>query len=216
MAESYIVRQIRGANAASQVVLLLLDTPGGLDSSMRGIIKAQLASETPVVVHVYPAGGRAASAGALMALAADFLVMAPGTNIGAAHPVAIGASPVSEGKQSEIMATKVVNDAVAYARSIAEQRGRDTDWAEKIVRESLSTPASEALEIGIADLVEADWRSALEKLDGRVYRRSGEERVFRGRGLQVLRVEMNSREKILNILSNPNVAYMLLMLGFLG
>ncbi|RMG56633.1 MAG: nodulation protein NfeD [Gammaproteobacteria bacterium] len=216
VAEAFIVRQILKANEQSRALLILLDTPGGLDSSMRGIIQAELASQSPIIVHVHPSGARAASAGALIALAADFVVMAPGTNIGAAHPVAIGPGPAPEGRQSDVMTTKVVNDAVAYARSIAEQRGRDREWAEKIVRESLSTPASRAHEIGIADLVENDWRRALERLDGRVYRRNGEERVFHGRGLQVVRVDMNTREKILNVLSNPNVAYLLLMLGFLG
>jgi len=215
VAGDFIARQIGLANREDRAFVLLLDTPGGLDSSMRQIIKAELSSRVPVIVHVHPAGARAASAGALITLAADFAVMSPGTNIGAAHPVAIGPVP-SGGKEDGVMATKVVNDAVAYARSIAQQRGRDADWAEKVVRESLSTPAAEALRLGVIDLVADSWRQALEQLDGRSYTRGGKPLLFAGRGLVPVEVEPDWRDRILNVLSNPNIAYMLLMLGMLG
>ncbi|TYO98832.1 nodulation efficiency protein NfeD [Geothermobacter ehrlichii] len=215
VAGDFISRQLELANRENQAFVLLLDTPGGLDSSMRQIIKAELTSRVPVIVHVHPSGARAASAGALITLAADFAVMAPGTNIGAAHPVTIGPSPDS-GKEDGVMETKVVNDAVAYARSIAQQRGRDADWAEKIVRESLSTPAVEALRLGVIDLVAESYRQALVQLDGRSYTRGGKPLSFAGSDLVPVEVEMGWRDRILNVLSNPNIAYMLLMLGMLG
>jgi len=217
----YVVRELAHANDQKAAAFLLeLDTPGGLDSAMRDIIQAELASQVPVIVYVYPSGARAASAGALITLAADFAVMAPGTNIGAAHPVSIGiGSPGGSEKTSEkpdVMTTKVLNDAVAYARSIAEQRGRNIDWAEQAVRESISTPASDALKLGVIDLVAADEPALLAGLDGRSYRRADGAHPLPSAGAQLLRVEMTWREEVLNTLSNPNIAYMLLMLGILG
>ncbi len=195
----------------ARAFLLELDTPGGLDTAMREIIQQIFGSEIPVIVYVYPQGARAASAGALITLAADFAAMAPGTNIGAAHPVAVGG-----GQADETMMEKVVSDAVAYVRSIAEQRGRNKDWAERIVRESISTPAHEALDLGVIDLVVASEAELLAELDGRRYLRGGEPRILRTDGVVLERAEMNWRQQILNTISNPNVAYLLLMLGFLG
>lgn len=210
----FIVEQIEAANRLQEhAILLQLDTPGGLDSSMRAIIQAQLQSERPVIVYVAPSGARAASAGALITLAADFAVMAPGTNIGAAHPVAIG---VGGDQQTKTMQEKVENDAVAYIRSLAQQRGRDVEWAEKAVRESISTPAEEALKLGVIDLIAADTRQLLKKLHGKTYQRHGETIRFESAEAQLTAVEMNWRQKILNTISNPTVAYMLLMLGMLG
>jgi len=211
----FVTREIEAANRASVTAFLLeLDTPGGLDASMRDIIQKILGSRIPVIVYVYPPGARAASAGALITLAADFAAMAPGTNLGAAHPVAIGGG--GQGGMDETMEAKVVNDAVAYAKSIARQKGRNQEWAEKIVRESISTPALEALEMKVIDLVAESEAELLEKLDGRKYLRDGQASVLSCAGLPIRFVEMNWRQQILNTISNPNVAYMLLMLGILG
>ncbi|AJF07913.1 serine protease [Geoalkalibacter subterraneus] len=212
----FVQDEIERANRLERrAVLLELDTPGGLDTSMRQIIQSILGSRIPVIVYVYPHGARAASAGALITLAADFAVMAPGTNLGAATPVSL-TPPTGGGEQGEAMMKKVTNDAVAYARSLAEQRGRNQDWAEQIVTEGVSTPAHEALELGVVDFVAEDVQEMLSLLDGRVYLRGGEELHFSAADAVLERIEMNWRQKILTTISNPNVAYMLLMLGFLG
>ena len=158
----FISIELAAANAGNaRAFLIELDTPGGLDTSMRVIIQQILGSRIPVIVYVYPSGARAASAGALITLAADFAAMAPGTNIGAAHPVSIGIGGSGGNEQGETMMEKVVNDAVAYARSLADQRGRNRDWAEQIVRESISTPAQDALELKVIDLIAADESALL-------------------------------------------------------
>lgn len=193
--------------------LLEIDTPGGLASAMREMIQGILASQSPVIVYVAPAGARAASAGALIAIAADFIAMAPGTNIGAATPVSIGGGGNGV---SDTMMTKVLNDAVAYARSLADQRGRNRDWAEQIVREGISTAAMEALELKVVDLIAADREELLERLDGQRYLRQGEARYLDLSDAVPVFAEMNWRQQILNTISNPNVAYMLMMLGLLG
>jgi membrane-bound serine protease (ClpP class) len=216
---AFITEQLTRANDDQVLAFLIeLDTPGGLDTAMRAIIQQMLASRIPVIVYVYPSGARAASAGALITLAADFAAMAPGTNIGAAHPVAIGpgGGGGDEGEGKNVMMDKVVRDAVAYARSIAEQRGRNVDWAESIVSESVSTPASEALKINAIDLVAEDEKQLLLQLNGRTYQREGQERVLHTDGARIVHAEMNWRQKILNIISNPSIAYMLMMLGILG
>ena len=209
----FIVSQLDQANRDGlNAFLLELDTPGGLDSSMRSIIQALLRSEIPVIVYVYPDGARAASAGALITLAADFAVMAPGTNIGAAHPVAIGAGA----EQSEVMLKKVTEDAVAYARSIAQRRGRNVELAELMVRDSLSLAAEEAVRRKVVDLLAADEATLLLALDGAEYRRGDQRLTLRITGGELLFAEMTLRQKILNVISHPNIAYMLLMLGMLG
>lgn len=211
---TFVTEQLERVNRENAAAFLLeIDTPGGLDSAMRQIIKGILGSDVPVVVFVSPSGARAASAGALITLAADFAVMAPGTNIGAAHPVAIGAGR-KDG--DEVMMGKVVEDAAAYARSLAARRGRDPSWAERMVRESVSISAGEALQYGIIDLVAEDRAELLNKLHGRSYRRGDEERILACRGAGVVFSSMGWRQKILNAISDPNVAYMLLMLGLLG
>lgn len=213
----FISVELAAANADhARAFLFELDTPGGLDTSMRAIIQHILGSRIPVIVYVYPSGARAASAGALITLAADFAAMSPGTNIGAAHPVTIGPSASGDGGQAKTMMEKVVNDAVAYARSLAEQRGRNLDWAEKVVRESVSTAASEALELKVIDLVAADETALLKGLDGKTYLRDGQARTLETKGAVLSYAEMTWRQEVLNTISNPNVAYMLLMLGILG
>ena len=210
----FVREQISLANEQADAALLLqLDTPGGLDTAMREIVQAELQSLTPVIVHVAPSGARAASAGALIALAADFVVMAPGSNIGAAHPVSIGAGGIGS---DPVMAEKVVNDAVAYSRSLAQQKGRNQDWAERIVRDSLSTPAQEALELQVVDMIADDVSALLEGLHGRKYLRQGQVMSLDVASANLLPVEMTWRQSVLNAISHPNVAYLLMMLGMLG
>lgn len=210
----FIAEEIERTNRERMRAFILeLDTPGGLDTAMRDIIQAILNSDAPVVVYVSPKGARAASAGALITLAADFAVMAPGTNIGAATPVALGGGG---GEQDQAMMEKVLQDAVAYARSLADQRGRNPEWAERIIREGLSSPAREALEQQVIDFIAEDEADLLAQLDGRRYLRAGQERILDTQGVEILRAEMNWRQQILTAISNPNVAYLLLMLGFLG
>lgn len=213
----FIANELTRANNDGALAFLLeLDTPGGLDTAMRTIIQGILGSRIPVIVYVYPAGARAASAGALITLAADFAVMAPSTNLGAAHPVAIGPGSGGGEDKPNTMMDKVVNDAVAYARSIAQQRGRNVEWAEKMVRESISTAATEALELKVIDLIAADETALLSQLDGRRYLRDGQSLTFQTQGATLEFAEMGWRQQVLNTISNPNVAYLLMMLGLLG
>jgi len=209
----FVAGELAAANAAEAPALLIeMDTPGGLDTAMREIIQAILASPVPVIVYVAPAGARAASAGALITLAADFAVMAPGTNIGAATPVGIGIG----GGMDETMKNKAVNDAVAYARSLAEQRGRNADWAERIVRDGASTAASTALELKVIDLVAESRSELLSQLDGRRYLREGRELRLQLAGAEPVFREMSWARRILDTVSNPTIAYLLMMLGILG
>ncbi len=209
----YITDQLLEANrVGAEAFLLELDTPGGLDTAMRQIIQGELGSSIPVIVYVAPAGARAASAGALITLAADFAVMAPGTNLGAAHPVSIGIGK----NDDETMTTKVVNDAVAYARSIAAQRGRNLEWAEQVVRMSISTPATEAVALKVVDLVAPDRETLLKELDGCRYLRDGKDHFLHSQEARIEEVAMPWRLRILNALSDPTVAYLLMMLGIIG
>ncbi len=209
---SYIDRGIglaeeRGATAC----VIELDTPGGLDSAMRDIVQRILEADVPVVVYV-PTGGRAASAGAFITLAAHVAAMAPGTGIGAAHPVALGEEGIDE-----TMEEKVVNDAVAYIRSIAEARGRNASWAEDAVRESRSSPAFEALELGVIDIVADNLDDLLTQLDGRqVTLLSGEVVTLQTEGADINYIEMGALERFLFAIADPNIAYILLSLGMLG
>jgi len=210
---AFISENITSANQQQEAAILIqLDTPGGLDSAMREIIQAELNSGIPVIVYIAPHGARAASAGVLITLAADFAAMAPGTNIGAAHPVAIG--PGSQ--PDKTMMTKVENDAAAYARSLAQKRGRNQDWAEQAVRESVSISAGEAVDLAVVDLIAESSASLLDRLNGYKYIREGQVKVFHSRDLTIRQVDMSWQQKILNALSNPNIAYLLMMLGIIG
>jgi membrane-bound serine protease (ClpP class) len=198
------------ARAGERLVLIEMDTPGGLDTAMREIVKELFASPVPVVVFVTPAGARAASAGAVIGLAADILAMSPGTNIGAAHPVSIGETP------DKVMQEKVLNDAEAYVEGVARKRGRDVEVARSMVRASTSLSAEKALEARVVDLIAADRGELLKKLDGRVSHSDGKDITLRLAGVRSESHGMNARQRILNAVSNPNVAYVLMMLGFLG
>src|SRR6266511_2848020 len=159
----YITDSLRAAiQQGAQALILQLDTPGGLDKAMRLIIKELLNAPIPVIVYVAPSGSRAASAGTFITMAAHIAAMAPGTNIGAAHPVAVGS-----GEMGKEMGEKVTNDAAAYIKSIAEQRGRNVEWAEKAVRESISASETEALQHKLIDLIAVDLNDLLVQLDGR-------------------------------------------------
>lgn len=199
-----------GARQSESLLLIELDTPGGLDTAMREIVKEIFATPVAVVVYVAPSGARAASAGAIICLAADFCAMAPGTNIGAAHPVTLG------NKIDPTMDAKLVNDAEAYAESIARQRGRDETLARKMVRDSLSLSAEKALEGKVIDLIAKDRAELLQQLEGRQLVKNGRELLLQLQGAKVITAEMTTVERIRNVISNPNMAYMLMMLGILG
>jgi len=208
----YVDRGIGVAEGDGAVACIIeMDTPGGLDTAMRDIVQHILAADVPVVVYI-PTGARAASAGAFITMAAHVAVMAPATEIGAAHPVAIG-----EDGMDETMAEKVVNDAVAYIRSIAETRGRNVDWAEQAVRESRSSAASEALDLGVIDIIAEDIDDLLAQVDGwEVTLLGGEAVTLETEGASVGYVDMGALERFLFTISDPNIAYILLSIGMLG
>ncbi len=195
----------------TMIFIIQLDTPGGLDLSMRIIIKAMMNSKVPVVVFVSPTGARAASAGVFITMAADVAAMAPGTNIGAAHPVAMGGK-----KMDKVMSKKVENDAVAYIKSIADKHGRNAEWAEDAVRKSVAIPAKEALSKKVIDLMATDLDELLAKLDGMEIEAVGGNIRLVTKGAKVRMINMGLRSRILKALSNPNIAYILMMLGLAG
>jgi membrane-bound serine protease (ClpP class) len=192
----------RAEKEKAQLVILQIDTPGGLDTSMREMIKHILASPVPVATFVAPSGARAASAGTFILYASHHAAMAPGTNLGAASPVSIGGSPQKDDKKDggvDTMTKKVTNDAVAYIRSLAQLRGRNADWGEKAVREAVSLPAEEALKLKVIEYVATDVPDLLRKL--------GKSNA------QVVQVDVDWRTRILGVITNPSVAYILILLG---
>jgi membrane-bound serine protease (ClpP class) len=205
------------AKAGAQLVILRLDTPGGLDSSMRDIIKDILASPVPVAAYVAPSGARAASAGTYILYASHVAAMAPGTNLGAATPVSIfNAEKPKGGKADEgpdAMTRKVVHDASAYIRGLAQLRGRNADWAERAVREAVSLSADEALKQKVVDLVAADVPQLLERIDGRVLDLNGKKVTLATRGAATTAFEPDWRTRFLGVITDPTIAYALLLLG---
>ncbi|MBI5198398.1 MAG: nodulation protein NfeD [Nitrospirae bacterium] len=194
----------------AEVLVIELDTPGGLDTSMRSIIKKMVSSDVPIVVYVYPSGGRAASAGVFITIAAHIAAMTSGTNIGAAHPVGMG------GKMDKTMVEKVENDAVAYIKSLAEKRKRNPKWAEDAVRKSASITEKEALALKVIDLVASDLNSLLSGINGMKVDTPLGEKTLKTTDAKVVRKEIGIRYKILKVLSDPNIAYILMILGFYG
>ncbi|MBS3909411.1 MAG: nodulation protein NfeD [Actinobacteria bacterium] len=194
----------------AEALLIRMDTPGGLDTSMRLIIKDIFASEIPVIVYVAPTGSRAASAGTFITMAAHVAAMAPGTNIGAAHPVNIA------GDMPEDVAEKAENDAVAYIRGIAKQTGRNQDWAEDAVRKSVSVTAENALELNVIDHVSPSVEALLDTIDGTSVKTAAGRMTLKTKNADVVEDPMSFRQRVLHTLANPNVAYLLLMLGFYG
>jgi membrane-bound serine protease (ClpP class) len=207
----YIVAAIKQAEKEKAAALVIeLDTPGGLDTSMRVIIKEMLAAERPVVVYVAPAGARAASAGAFITVAAHIAAMAPGTSIGAAAPVVMGQ------QVDKIMEKKITNDAAAYMRTIAEKRGRPIDLAEEWVRKATAKTETEALKAKLIDVVSPKLDDLLAAIDGRVVTTAAGKVKIETKNAVVQREEMNLREKILKIITDPTIAYLLLILGLAG
>jgi membrane-bound serine protease (ClpP class) len=216
------------------LVILRLDTPGGLDTAMRKIVQDILASPVPVATFVAPSGARAASAGTYILYASHVAVMAPGTNLGAATPVRM--APVAEpgtpreppakdakgekGKDTKPakpdMDQKALNDAIAYIRGLAQMRGRNVDWAEKAVREAASLPAEDAVKLKVADLIASDTADLLRKLDGRKVDMNGRALTLATRGLAVSSIEPDWRSRLLSVITDPNIAYILMLLGIYG
>ena len=226
----YAVRAFsKAAKEEAQLVVLELDTPGGLDPSMRSIIKAILASPVPIATYVAPDGARAASAGTYILYASHIAAMAPATNLGAATPVALGGGGDDGDKAAdkggktksypgtrESLRGKQINDAAAYIRGLAQLRGRNAEWAELAVREAVSLSAAEALERKVIDLVARDERDLLRRLDGRKVTVHGVERVLRTEGAQTTRVTPDWRTRMLMVVTDPSVAVILMMIGIYG
>jgi membrane-bound serine protease (ClpP class) len=196
----------------ARLVIIAMDTPGGFDTSMRSIIKAMLNANVPVAAYVSPRGGRAASAGFFILLAADVAAMAPGTNTGAAHPVSVTGSDIEK-----TMREKITNDAVSYVKALARNRGRSEELAEKAVRESRSYTAEECLKNGLIDLVVPDVNELIGRLQGKTVKMTdGKEITLDLRGEKVVSLPMSERQKFLRTITNPNLAYFLLIFGLVG
>lgn len=217
---SYVTRTIQKAeDEKAEVLIFLIDTPGGLDEAMRDIIKEELNASIPIVIYVHPSGARDASAGVFITLAAHIAAMTPGTNIGAAHPVAIG--PGGRGGDEEqgideTMKEKMTQDAAAYIRSIAEKKNRNVNWAEDAVRKSVSATAEEALKLGIIDFIAESVDELLEKIDGMEVELVGFTKKLNTKDAVKKEIPMTWREELLKMISNPNIAYILFILGFYG
>jgi membrane-bound serine protease (ClpP class) len=220
----YVHRGIEAAQKqGAQLIVLKMDTPGGLDTSMRAIIKDILASPVPVAAFVAPGGARAASAGTYILYAAHVAAMAPATNLGAATPVAIGAPGAGEDKSDKgdkaksdtatTMTRKQVNDAAAYIRGLAQMRGRNADWAERAVREAVSLSAPEALKMKVVDLLAEDVPDLLKRLEGRVLKAGDEQRVLRTADAVTVTQEPDWRTRFLSVITDPSVAYLLVLVG---
>ena len=211
VAATFIHRSIEKASGDHAACLLIhLNTPGGLLKSTRTIVGDILESPVPVIVYVSPAGAHAGSAGVFVTLAADIAAMAPGTNIGAAHPITLQGTPDST------MNSKATNDAAAFIRTIAEYRNRNLEWAEDAVRQSVAITENEALRKNIIDLIALNDRELLNQIDGKLIKRDSSRIVLHTRGATIQLLEMGFTEKLLNIISDPDIAYILLMLGLLG
>jgi membrane-bound serine protease (ClpP class) len=216
VASRRIQEAIDQANQRRSAALVVeMDTPGGLLTSTREIVQAIFASPVPVIIYVAPSGARAGSAGVFITLASHVAAMAPGTNIGAAHPVAISTPGGGEG-MGETMEAKVTNDAAAFARSIAERRGRNATWAEGAVRESLSITENEALKEGVIDLIAADLPALLDACDGRTVDLPSGPTILHTKGAAVIPLATPFKYRFLGWLANPNTAYLLMLLGVYG
>jgi len=231
----YVTRELKKLDPAdARLVILRMNTPGGLDTSMREIISAILASPIPVATYVAPSGARAASAGTYIAYACPIAAMAPGTNLGAATPVALRGMPLlPEGKPEQpapksepksgsppeppdAESRKAINDAVAYIRGLAELNGRNADWAVEAVRSAASLPASEALKLNVIDVIADDIPDLLRKIDGRTVKAAGKPATLATAGLAIVNVAPDWRTEILSIITNPNIAFLLMLVGVYG
>ena len=212
----YVSYEISQANAEKDSLIVLhMHTPGGLDTSMREIIKKIQSSEVPVASFVAPTGSRASSAGTFITIASHIAAMAPGTNIGAAHPInMLGGG--NDNEQAKTMEKKVVNDAAAYIRSLAELRKRNAHWAELAVVNSVSISAEEAMKLNVIDFVAGDVKALVLAIHGREVQLASGSVSLKTKNLKIIYHEMNPRQKLLDIISNPNVTYILMMLGLVG
>ena len=201
----------RAAEDGAECLIIRLDTPGGLQKSMEDMYKAILNSPVPIVVYVAPKGAQATSAGVFIALSAHITAMAPDTKIGSAHPVAIGGAEMDEDVKN-----KIVEHTVGEIKKIAEGRGRNVEWAEKAVRDSISSTWTEALDAKVIDLIADDLDELLEKIDGWEVMTESGERILHTKDAEIRTIQMNLRDRLLSIISDPNIAYILLILGFYG
>ena len=207
----YIIKSIDTAtDRKAEAIIIQLNTPGGLLDSTNDIVIRMMASEIPTIVYVAPSGGRAASAGVFITMAANIAAMAPTTHIGAASPIQL------EGKMDETMQKKAMNDTAAMARGIAEKRGRNAKWAEEAVRKAVSATETEALKLKVVDLIAPDVKTLIKKIDGKSVDVVIGKKTIRTSGADVEKLPMGFRYKLLSIISNPNVAYILMILGFYG
>src|SRR5438874_1375085 len=195
----------------AQALVIQLDTPGGLLTSTRTIVKEILGAPVPVIVYVAPSGAGAGSAGVFITMAAHIAAMAPGTNIGAAHPVAGGGEEVKG-----VMGEKIENFTASFSESIAQKRGRNTEWAIQAVRKSVAITEKEALKKNVIDIVAKDVEDLLKQADGRKVDINGKDMALSVKDARVMRYEMSLKQKVLNTVADPNIAYILMMAGFLG
>jgi len=207
----YIIKSIdKATKAEAEALIIELDTPGGLVESTREIVKKMIVSDVPIVVYVSPSGSRAASAGVFITIAANIAAMAPSTRIGAASPVQM------QGKMDETMAKKVTNDLAAMARGLAERRGKNPKWAEDAVRKAVSITEKEALRKNVIDLIAPDMETLIKKIHGRTVETGLGQKTIRTKTAEVKEITMGFRYKLLEVISNPNIAYILMILGFYG
>jgi len=210
-ASDYIVMGINKANEENaECVIVKLNTPGGLLKSTRVIVSEFLGSKVPIIVYVTPGGAQAASAGVFITMAANIAAMAPGTNIGAAHPVS------TQGQMDSTMALKVTNDAAAFIRTISEKRKRNIKWAEEAVRESVSITETEAVKKNVVNFIAKNVPNLLEKINGEKVETSDGEKILNTENVKIVDYDMNFSQKLLNVLSDPNISYILFMLGLYG
>jgi membrane-bound serine protease (ClpP class) len=213
IATEYILESIEKAEeAGAELLIIEMDTPGGLMVSMHDIVKGILGADVPVAVYVSPSGSRAGSAGVFITIAAHIAAMAPGTNIGSAHPVSMGGAQDT----SKVMEEKIVNDAVAHIRSVAEKRERNADWAESAIRESANITEKEALKLNVVDYIVPTVDSLLIAVHGRKVEVLSGYRVLDTENARIESYEMNWRQRALDILSDPNILYILFLIGITG
>ena len=209
----FITNSIDQANKdKAECLVIQLDTPGGLVDSTRSIIKSMMASDVPIVVYVSPSGARAASAGVFITLASHVAAMAPGTNIGAAHPVTIEGGA----EKDSVMGKKIENDLAAYIKTIANKTGRNVEWAEKAVRESVSITEQKAIEEKIIDFIAKDLDDLFAKLNGKKVATATGEKHIRTKGAKLNRIEMPPAQRFFKVITDPNIAYLLMMIGMVG
>lgn len=209
---SYVVRGIEECERTNSICIIEINTPGGLDISMRKIIKKILNSTIPVIGYVYPEGARSASAGVYILYSCHLSAMSPSTNLGAAHPVMMNDS----GKTDKVMQEKMTNDAAAYIKALAKKTGRNMEWAEKAVRQSVSIPADEAVKLKVVDLSAKGINELLEKIKNREVKIGDKKIILKPDAASMKKIEMNFMEKFLHVITDPNMAYILMLIGIYG